>query len=121
VIAQKRPNMEQGTMDLVFRVEEGTTSYVEKIEIKGNTRTRDRVLRRELAISPGEVFNMVRVKISQERLRGLQYFNKVETEVDPTDIPDRKNLVIGVEEGSSGSFYRAPDSARLRICLVMWG
>jgi hypothetical protein len=36
---------------------------------------------------------------------GLQYFNKVETEVDPTDIPNRKNLVIGVEEGSSGSFY----------------
>jgi outer membrane protein insertion porin family len=105
VIAVKRPNIEQGTMDLVFRVEEGTESYVEKIEIQGNTRTRDKVLRRELAISPGEVFNMVRVKISQERLRGLQYFTKVETEVDPTDIPNRKNLVIGVEEGSSGSFY----------------
>lgn len=105
VMAQKRPNLERGTMDLEYRIEEGTPSYIEKIEIKGNTRTRDRVLRRELAVAPGEVFNMVRVQISQERLRGLQYFNKVETEVDPTDIPDRKNLVIGVEEGSSGSFF----------------
>jgi outer membrane protein insertion porin family len=105
VVARKRPNIEQGTMDLEFRLEEGTESYVEKIEIRGNTRTRDKVLRRELAIAPGEVFNMVRVKISEERLRNLQYFNKVETEVDPTDIPNRKNLVIGVEEGSSGSFY----------------
>jgi outer membrane protein insertion porin family len=105
VIAQKQPNLEQGTMDLVYRLDEGPTSYIEKIEIKGNTRTRDRVLRRELAVAPGEVFDMVRVKISQERLRGLQYFNKVETEIDPTDIPDRKNLVIGVEEGSSGSFF----------------
>jgi outer membrane protein insertion porin family len=105
VMALKQPNLERGTMDLVYQVEEGTPSYIEKIEIKGNTRTRDRVLRRELAVAPGEVFNMVRVQISQERLRGLQYFNKVETEVDPTDIPDRKNLVIGVEEGSSGSFF----------------
>jgi outer membrane protein insertion porin family len=105
VFAQKQPNLDQGTMDLVYRIEEGLPSYIEKIEIKGNTRTRDRVLRRELAVAPGEVFNMVRVKISQERLRGLQYFNRVETEVDPTDIPNRKNLVIGVEEGSSGSFF----------------
>lgn len=105
VMAAKRPNIEQGTMDLVFRLEEGVESYVEKVEIQGNTRTRDKVLRRELAIAPGEVFNMVRVKISQERLRNLQYFTKVETEVDPTEIPNRKNLVIGVEEGSSGSFY----------------
>jgi outer membrane protein insertion porin family len=105
VMAQKQPNLEQGTMDLLYRLEEGMPSYIEKIEIKGNTRTRDRVLRRELAVAPGEVFNMVRVQISQERLRGLQYFNKVEAEIDPTDIPNRKNLVIGVEEGPSGSFF----------------
>jgi outer membrane protein insertion porin family len=105
VAALKRPNVEQGTMDLVYRLEEGAQSYVEKLEIKGNTRTRDKVIRRELAIAPGEVFNMVRVKVSEERLRGLQYFSKVGSEVEPTDIPNRKNLIIGVEEGSSGSFY----------------
>jgi outer membrane protein insertion porin family len=103
--AIKNPNVEQGTMDLVFEIEEGEKSYIEKVEIKGNTRTRDKVLRRELAVAPGEVFDMVRVKLSKERLQGMQFLSKVETEVDPTDVPNRKNLVIGVEEGSSGNFY----------------
>jgi outer membrane protein insertion porin family len=48
---------------------------------------------------------MVRVKMSRERLEGLQYFSKVDTEVDPTDVPNRKNLVVAVEEGQSGNFY----------------
>ena len=61
-------------MDLEFQVDEGQKSYVEKIEIRGNLKTKDKVIRRELAISPGEVFDMVRVKISKQRLEGLQYF-----------------------------------------------
>jgi len=105
LLAIKSPNVEQGTMDLVFEIEEGEKSYIEKIEIKGNTRTRDKVIRRELAVAPGEVFDMVRVKLSKERLQGLQFLSKVDTEVDPTDVPNRKNLIVGVEEGSSGSFY----------------
>jgi len=104
VQAIKIPNVETGTMDLVYRIEAGERSRVEKIEIRGNTKTRNKVLRRELAIYPGEVFNMVRVQISEERIRGMQFFSRVETEVDPTEVPDRKNLVINVEEGSSGNF-----------------
>ena len=71
------PNTETGTMDLDFQVEEGQKSYIEKIEIRGNTKTKDKVIRRELAVSPGEVFDMVRVKRSKQRLEGLQYFEKV--------------------------------------------
>jgi len=97
------PNVETGTMDLEYEVNEGQKSYIEKVEIRGNTKTKDRVIRRELAVAPGEVFDMVRVKISEQRLQGLQYFGKVDTRPESTDIPNRKNLIIGVEEKNTGN------------------
>jgi outer membrane protein insertion porin family len=99
----KIPNTDQGTMDVQYTVEEGQKSYIEKIEIRGNTKTKDRVIRRELAVAPGEVFDMVRVKVSRQRLEGLQYFEKVDVRPEATDIPNRKNLVIGVEEKNTGN------------------
>ena len=66
-------------MDLEFQIDEGQKSYIEKIEIRGNTKTKDKVIRRELAVSPGELFDMVRVKLSKQRLEGLEYFEKVDT------------------------------------------
>jgi len=103
---QTVPNIEKGTMDLDFQVGEDQISYVQKIEIHGNLKTKDKVIRRELAISPGDVFNMVQVKISKQRLEGLQYFDKVDTRPEPTDpaIPGRKNLIISVEEQNTGNF-----------------
>lgn len=101
------PNTESGTMDLEFQIDEGQKSYIEKIEIRGNINTKDKVIRRELAVSPGEVFDMVRVKVSKERLEGLQYFEqgKVDARPEPTDPPiaGRKNLIVGVEEKNTGN------------------
>ncbi len=78
--------------------------YVERIDIHGNIKTKDKVIRRELAIAPGEVFDMVRVKISKERLEGLQYFSKVDMEPEPTEPPiaGRDNLLVNVEEQNTG-------------------
>lgn len=104
VVPEKRPNTETGTMDLVYHIEEGSPSRIEKIEIKGNYKTKDRVIRRELAVAPGEVFNMVNVKRSRLRLEGLNYFERVETEPEPTDVKDAKNLVIAVTEKNTGQF-----------------
>lgn len=105
VDVEKIPNVQTGTLDLKYKVKEGEKSYVEKIEIKGNTKTKDKVIRRELAITPGQVFDQVRVKISKSRLEQLQYFEKVETSNDPSDTgPNRKNLIINVEEKSTGNF-----------------
>ncbi|HYT60344.1 MAG TPA: outer membrane protein assembly factor BamA [Haliangiales bacterium] len=101
----KNANTDRGTMDLVYQIEEGEPSKIEKIEIHGNTKTKDKVIRRELAVAPGELFDMVRVKLSKERLEGLQYFTKVQTEVEPTEVPNLKNLIVDVEEGPSGNFY----------------
>lgn len=100
----KIPNTERGTMDVVYEIrdEDKGKSLIERIDIKGNTKTKDKVIRRELAVSPGEAFDLVRVKISKNRLEQMQYFDKVDTEVQPTDVPNRKNLVIDVEEGSTG-------------------
>jgi outer membrane protein insertion porin family len=98
------PNPATGTMDLSFDIQEGEKCYVEKIIIKGNVKTKDRVLRRELAVYPGEVYDMVRVKISQQKLQGLEYFAKVDTQAQDTDVPNHKDLVIGVEEKSTGNF-----------------
>ena len=100
------PNLEAGTMDLQYTIDESQKAYVQKIEIRGNLKTKDKVIRRELAISPGDVLDMVRVKISKQRLEGLQYFDKVEINPEPTDppIPGRKNLVVDVEEQNTGNF-----------------
>lgn len=102
VRAELRPNTVEGTMDITYVIAEGDKSYIERIDIRGNVDTKDRVLRRELAVSPGEIFDMVSVKLSTNRLHGLQYFSRVDAQPEPTDVPDRKNLVITVEEKGTG-------------------
>ena len=104
--AEYIPNVETGTMDLEFQINEGQKSHVEKIDIRGNLKTKDKVIRRELAISPGETFDMVRVKISKQRLEGLQYFDKVDMRPEATDPPiaGRKDLIVNVEEQNTGNF-----------------
>lgn len=102
--ALKIPNVQTRTIDLVYRITEGDRSFIEQIEIRGNSKTRDRVIRRELAVAPGEIFNMVRVKVSTNRLYGLQYFEKVDARAEETDVPNRRNLVINVAEKNTGNF-----------------
>lgn len=100
-------NTEAGTMDLEFEVDEGQPFYIEKIDIRGNVKTKDKVIRRELAVTPGEIFNMVAVKRSRARLEGTQFFTpgKVDARAEPTDPPivGRKDLVISVEEQNTGN------------------
>jgi outer membrane protein insertion porin family len=99
----KVPNTDQGTIDLFYSITEGDLSYVEKVEIRGNTRTKDKVIRRELAISPGEVFDMVSVELSKRRLEGTGLFESVDTQVEKIpELPNRRNLIVGVQEGRTG-------------------
>jgi outer membrane protein insertion porin family len=106
VIISNVPNVDTGTMDLDFQLNEGQKSYVEQISIRGNVKTKDKVIRRELAIAPGEVFDMVRVNISKQRLQNLDYFDKVDMEPEPTEPPiaGRKNLDVNVSEKDTGKF-----------------
>lgn len=103
VRAVRTPNVATGRLDLQYVIREGELSYVERIDIRGNTRTKDKVLRRELAVAPGDIYDTVRVDRSVERLKNLGYFSKVESRPEPTTVPNRKNLVLSVEEQRTGN------------------
>src|SRR6266498_1639361 len=90
-------------IDVAYKIEEGDRSFVNRINIEGNTRTKDKVIRREVLVAPGDVFNTVRVDVTKKRLENLGYFAKVETYPEETDIPGRKDLTILVQEKRTGS------------------
>jgi outer membrane protein insertion porin family len=100
VQATRSANIAGGTMDIAINIHEGDTNYIEKILIKGNEKTKDRVIRRELAVYPGEVYNMVGVKISKQILEQMEYFSKVDVSAEDTSQPNRKDLVIALQEES---------------------
>jgi outer membrane protein insertion porin family len=93
----------QSTIDVQYTIEEGNPSFVQRINIVGNTRTKDKVIRREVLIAPGDIFNSVRVETTKKRLDNLGYFSKVETYPEDTGVSGRKDLVIQVEEKRTGS------------------
>jgi outer membrane protein insertion porin family len=93
-----------GAVDVTYRVDEGVQSYVNLVNIQGNNRTKDRVIRRELAVKPGDVFDTTLVSVSRQRLENLNYFSRVETAPADTIVPGRKDLNVIVEEKRTGSF-----------------
>ncbi len=90
-------------IDVHYKIEEGARSFVQRVNITGNTRTKDKVIRREVLVAPGDVFNTVRVETTKKRLENLGYFSKVEAYPEETDIAGRKDLTILVEEKRTGS------------------
>src|SRR5438067_896341 len=91
-------------VDVHYKIEEGDRSFLQRINIAGNTRTKDKVIRREVLVAPGDVFNTVRVDTTKKRLENLGYFSKVETYPEDTDIAGRRDLTIVVQEKRTGSF-----------------
>ena len=92
-----------GRIDVHYKIEEGERSFVQRINIAGNTRTKDKVLRREIVISPGDVLDSGRMEISQKRLEGLGYFDKVDIHPEDSGIAGRKDLDVVVQEKRTGS------------------
>ncbi len=93
-----------GLITLTFVVEEGPRVYVERINVRGNTRTRDYVIRREFPLGEGDAYNRVLVDKAEKRLNGLGYFKKVRITNEPGSSPDRVVLNVDVEDQSTGSF-----------------
>jgi len=102
IVPQNKP-AGAGRIDVHYQIQEGDRSFVQRINIIGNTRTKDKVIRREVLVSPGDVFNTVRVDVTKKRLDNLGFFSKVETYPEDTTAPSRKDLVIQVEEKRTGS------------------
>jgi outer membrane protein insertion porin family len=93
-----------GKVGVKIKVQEGGLAYIKRINIEGNTRTRDIVIRRELRLSPGDRFDGGKLRRSRERLNNLGYFEDVGFDIEDTDEFDKKNLNVQVKEAKTGSF-----------------
>jgi len=97
-------NFETKTINLVFVVEEGARAYIERINIRGNTRTRDYVIRREFDLGEGDAYNRALIDRAERRLKNLNYFKSVKITNEPGSAPDRVVVNVNVEEQATGEF-----------------
>jgi outer membrane protein insertion porin family len=104
VDVEKNLNPQTGNVELIYNIETKEIVYVGKIDIRGNLKTRDVVVRRELRIFPGDKFNGDRIRRSKERLYNLGFFENVSFDTEPTEVPNVQNLVINVKETKTGEF-----------------
>ncbi|MCE9651419.1 MAG: outer membrane protein assembly factor BamA [Parvibaculum sp.] len=124
--AQVRPrvqrNRDKRTIDMTYTVSEGPRVYVERINISGNVRTLDRVIRRQMKLVEGDAFNKVLLDKSEKNIRGLQYFSKVDVSQQPGSAPDKTIVNVAVQEQSTGSLslsfgFSSVDSAIIGVSL----
>ncbi|MCX5669586.1 MAG: outer membrane protein assembly factor BamA [Candidatus Omnitrophica bacterium] len=97
-------NTASGRVDITYEITENQVVYVDKIKIKGNIKTKDVVIRREMRILPGERFDGEKLRRSKERLTNLGYFEEVSYDTEETGEPSKKNLVVDVKETKTGAF-----------------
>ncbi|MFA5114916.1 MAG: outer membrane protein assembly factor BamA [Candidatus Omnitrophota bacterium] len=97
-------NADIGRVDIVYNIVENQICYVDKIKIRGNIKTKDLVIRRELRIKPGDKFDGEKLRRSKERLQNLGFFEEINYDVENTPLPDKKDLLVEVKEAKTGAF-----------------
>jgi outer membrane protein insertion porin family len=97
-------DFEHKLVNIVFTLEEGPHAYIERINIHGNTKTRDYVIRREFDIVEGDAYNHALIDRAERRLKNLNYFKTVKITSEPGSAPDRVIINVDVEEQSTGEF-----------------
>ncbi len=106
--AEARPELralpDEQRIDLIFQIDKGHLVYFDRVEIRGNTRTRDNVIRRDLSVQEGGVFDSVAIRESTQRLRRLGFFEEVRITPQPTIREDRMNVIVEVKERPTGQF-----------------
>ena len=107
VFARVNPDVQrnegQNTLNITYNIVEGPRTYIERIDIVGNYRTEDEVIRRELVLFEGDAFNRVMIERARRRLTALDYFEKIDFREEEGSAPDRVVLVVQVQEKSTGS------------------
>ena len=121
--ADVRPNFERNkearTMSVTFQVGETPRVYVERVDINGNTVTRDKVIRREFRLAEGDPFNSLRVKRSRDRIQSLGYFQEnLEIKQEQGSAADRVVLAVDVEEKSTGELQLSAGFSSLERFLI---
>ena len=104
VTADPQLDPETKRVNLAYHLTEDELVYVNRIDIRGNLRTKDVIVRRELRIDPGEAFNGAKIRKSIERLYNLGFFEEVNVDTEPTESPHREDLIVQVKESKTGSF-----------------
>jgi len=94
---------EKRLVDLVFKIEKGIKVYINRIEIKGNTKTRDKVIRRELKVAEGDLYGSTLLRKSRRRVKRTGYFKEVDFATSPTEKRELIDLDIRVEEAETGA------------------
>ncbi|MEA2918784.1 MAG: outer membrane protein insertion porin family, partial [Bradyrhizobium sp.] len=106
--ATVRPRLDRDkearVVNVVYAIDDGPHAYIERINIKGNTKTRDSVIRREFDLAEGDAYNPALVDRAERRLKNLGYFKTVKFTKEPGSAPDRIILAVQVEEQSTGEF-----------------
>ena len=97
-------NPDKRTIDVTFDIKEGPRVYVERIDITGNVRTLDKVIRREFRLVEGDAFNTSRLQRSEQRIKNLGFFKKTDITTNPGSSPDKTVIAANVEEQSTGEF-----------------
>jgi outer membrane protein insertion porin family len=115
-------NFEQHTVSITFAIDEGPRTYIERISIRGNTRTRDYVIRREFDLSEGDAYNRALVDRAERRLKNLDFFKTVRIVTEPGSSSDRVILIVDLEEKSTGDFsvsggYSTTDGALAEVSV----
>lgn len=115
-------NFESHTVSVVFNIDEGPRTYIERINLRGNTRTRDYVIRREFDLSEGDAYNRALVDRAERRLKNLDYFKSVKITTEPGSSSDRVILIVDMEEKSTGDFsisggYSTTDGALAEVSV----
>ena len=117
------PRMEKSSsgsrVDLDINIDKGELVYINRIKIRGNDRTRDNVIRRELRIAEGGVFNSKALRESTQALQRLQFFEEVNVTPEPTMDPSRMNITIDVKERSTGTFSIGAGYSSVDDLIVM--
>ena len=93
-----------GKVDIAYAIVENDVAYVDRVEIRGNEKTQDKVIRRELRIKPGERFDGDKLKRTKERLYNLGFFEDINYDTEPGTEPNQRNLIVDVKEAKTGSF-----------------
>src|SRR5207244_3044248 len=97
-------NFETHTVSITFAIDEGPRTYIERIQVRGNTRTRDYVIRREFDLSEGDAYNRALADRAERRLKNLDFFKSVKIVTEPGSSSDRVILIVDLEEKSTGDF-----------------
>lgn len=111
---------ETGDIDIIFHIDEGQRIFVDRINISGNTRTHDEVIRREFRIEEGDAFNTSKIKDSRRNVENLDYFSKVDIQTVPKDA-NKADLNVNVEEKSTGYFNVGVGYSTVNGALVRAG